>query len=369
MAGMRAVEELLVARSRPLRHHRHRRRSRSQITIASCCRRSWRATRRSTRSSSIRGAGTASAASPDSRKRRDGDRSRGASGRARGRPRRAYDKLLLATGSKPLAPPIPGLDLPNVRAFRDIADVEAMIGAAASSRRAVVIGGGLLGLEAAWGLKRRGMSVALVHLMPTLMERQLDVAAAELLRRELEAPRHCHFHQRPDRGDRRRRTRRGGRARRRPPHRDGIRRVGHRHSAQYRAGARRGARRQSRYCGRRRYGDERSATSTRSANASSITARCSGWWRRSGTRRRFAARGSPATDGRLCSAAGLHQLEDNGRGRLLRRRARRRRSGGSGDHAARRQARPLQESHPARRQNCRLRALRQRRRTAPGTWN
>ena len=98
----------------------------------------------------------------------------------------AYDKLVLATGSKPLAPPIPGLALPNVRAFRDIADVAAMIEAAASSRRAVVIGGGLLGLEAAWGLKRRGLSVAVVHLMPALMERQLDVAAAELLRRELE---------------------------------------------------------------------------------------------------------------------------------------------------------------------------------------
>ena len=99
----------------------------------------------------------------------------------------AYDKLLLATGSKPVAPPIPGLGLPNVRPFRDIADVEAMIAAATSDRRAVVIGGGLLGLEAAWGLKRRGMSVALVHLMPTLMERQLDVAAATLLHRELDA--------------------------------------------------------------------------------------------------------------------------------------------------------------------------------------
>jgi nitrite reductase (NADH) large subunit len=98
-----------------------------------------------------------------------------------------YDKLLLATGSKPVAPPIPGLGLPNVRAFRDIADVEAMIAAAASDRRAVVIGGGLLGLEAAWGLKRRGMAVALVHLMPTLMERQLDVAAATLLHRDLDA--------------------------------------------------------------------------------------------------------------------------------------------------------------------------------------
>jgi nitrite reductase (NADH) large subunit len=96
-----------------------------------------------------------------------------------------YDKLLLATGSKPLAPPIPGLGFPNVRAFRDIADAEMMIAAAQSGGRAVVIGGGLLGLEAAWGLKRRGMAVALVHLMPTLMERQLDVAAGELLRRDL----------------------------------------------------------------------------------------------------------------------------------------------------------------------------------------
>ncbi|HVU44015.1 MAG TPA: FAD-dependent oxidoreductase [Xanthobacteraceae bacterium] len=98
-----------------------------------------------------------------------------------------YDTILLATGSKPLAPPIPGIGLPNVRAFRDMADAEAMIAAARSGRRAVVIGGGLLGLEAAWGLKRRGMSVALVHLMPTLMERQLDIAAGELLRRDLDA--------------------------------------------------------------------------------------------------------------------------------------------------------------------------------------
>jgi nitrite reductase (NADH) large subunit len=99
----------------------------------------------------------------------------------------AYDRLLLATGSRPLAPPIPGLGLPGVRAFRDIADVEALIAAAHPQARAVVIGGGLLGLEAAWGLKRRGMSVAVVHLMPSLMERQLDAPAGALLRRDLEA--------------------------------------------------------------------------------------------------------------------------------------------------------------------------------------
>ena len=97
-----------------------------------------------------------------------------------------YDKLLLATGSKPLVPPIVGHDLPGVCTFRDISDVEKMIEAARPCRRAVVIGGGLLGLEASWGLRRRGMEVAVVHRMPTLMERQLDPIAAELLQSDLE---------------------------------------------------------------------------------------------------------------------------------------------------------------------------------------
>ncbi len=96
-----------------------------------------------------------------------------------------YDRLLLTTGSKPIVPPIPGLNLPGVCAFRDLADVDTMIDAAANHKRAVVIGGGLLGLEAAWGLKRRGMEVAVVHLMPTLMERQLDETAGKLLQRDL----------------------------------------------------------------------------------------------------------------------------------------------------------------------------------------
>jgi nitrite reductase (NADH) large subunit len=96
-----------------------------------------------------------------------------------------YDKLLLATGSKPIALPLPGLTLPGVTAFRDMDDVERMLAGGAAGRRAVVIGGGLLGLEAAWGLKRRGMAVTVVHLMPILMERQLDATAAGLLRRDL----------------------------------------------------------------------------------------------------------------------------------------------------------------------------------------
>jgi nitrite reductase (NADH) large subunit len=98
----------------------------------------------------------------------------------------SYDKLLLATGSQPLVPPLPGLQLPGLCCFRDIKDVDAMIAASEQYRRAVVIGGGLLGLEAAWGLKRRGMAVAVVHLMPTLMERQLDAAAGQLLLRDLD---------------------------------------------------------------------------------------------------------------------------------------------------------------------------------------
>ncbi len=97
-----------------------------------------------------------------------------------------YDKLLLATGSRPIVPPLPGLELPGVCAFRDIADIEEMIGASERFRRAIVIGGGLLGLEAANGLLKRGMSVAVVHLMDTLMERQLDPTAGKLLQRELD---------------------------------------------------------------------------------------------------------------------------------------------------------------------------------------
>ncbi len=97
-----------------------------------------------------------------------------------------YDRLLLATGSNPFMLPVPGKDLPGVIGYRDIADTEAMIEAAARHRHAVVIGGGLLGLEAANGLKLRGMDVTVVHIMPWLMERQLDETAGKLLQRSLE---------------------------------------------------------------------------------------------------------------------------------------------------------------------------------------
>ena len=97
-----------------------------------------------------------------------------------------YDRLLLATGSNPVMLPVPGSDLPGVIAYRDIKDTDEMIEAASHYRHAVVIGGGLLGLEAANGLRLRGMDVTVVHLMPWLMERQLDRTAAGLLQQSLE---------------------------------------------------------------------------------------------------------------------------------------------------------------------------------------
>jgi nitrite reductase (NADH) large subunit len=98
-----------------------------------------------------------------------------------------YDKLLIATGSDPFIIPVPGRDLPGVIAFRDMDDVDTMLAAANAGGDAVVIGGGLLGLEAAHGLSLRGMKVTVIHLMPTLMERQLDEAAGWLLKNALEA--------------------------------------------------------------------------------------------------------------------------------------------------------------------------------------
>jgi nitrite reductase (NADH) large subunit len=99
----------------------------------------------------------------------------------------AYDKLIIATGSMPIVIPVPGSNFPGVLTYRDMDDVTAMLLAAQSRGAAVVIGGGLLGLEAAAGLKERGMDVTVVHLMPTLMERQLDPAAGHLLKRAVEA--------------------------------------------------------------------------------------------------------------------------------------------------------------------------------------
>ena len=104
----------------------------------------------------------------------------------RGGTTESYDRLLIATGADPFIIPVPGKDLPGVIAFRDMDDVSAMLAAADAGGDAVVIGGGLLGLEAAHGLSLRGMKVTVIHLMPTLMERQLDEAAGWLLKQALE---------------------------------------------------------------------------------------------------------------------------------------------------------------------------------------
>ena len=98
----------------------------------------------------------------------------------------SYDRLLIATGSNPFIIPVPGHDLEGVVSFRDIHDVDRMLEAASKHKHAVVIGGGLLGLEAANGLMQQGMSVTVVHLMDTLMERQLDSVAGNMLKTSLE---------------------------------------------------------------------------------------------------------------------------------------------------------------------------------------
>lgn len=98
----------------------------------------------------------------------------------------AYDRLILATGSNPFMLPIPGKELDGVLAYRDIADTQAMIDAAARYRHAVVIGGGLLGLEAAHGLRKRGMQVTVVHAGEWLLDRQLDPTAGQMLQKALQ---------------------------------------------------------------------------------------------------------------------------------------------------------------------------------------
>jgi nitrite reductase (NADH) large subunit len=99
----------------------------------------------------------------------------------------AFSKLVFATGSQPIKPDIPGMDLPGVLTFRDVDDVNAIAATKAAGARVVVIGGGLLGLEAAYGLAKAGARVTLLHLMDRLMERQLDQRAALMLQRAVEA--------------------------------------------------------------------------------------------------------------------------------------------------------------------------------------
>ena len=98
-----------------------------------------------------------------------------------------YDDLIIATGSAPFIIPVPGKNLPGVVTYRDLEDTNAMIAAAKPGAKAVVIGGGLLGLEAAAGMQMRGMQVVVIHIMGHLMERQLDPAAGYLLQKSLES--------------------------------------------------------------------------------------------------------------------------------------------------------------------------------------
>lgn len=99
----------------------------------------------------------------------------------------SYDKLVIATGSSPIMIPLPGHTLPGVKVYRDLDDVEAMLECAKSGGNAIVIGGGLLGLEAADGLQQQGMSVTVIHLAEHLMEKQLDKPAAFLLEKAMTA--------------------------------------------------------------------------------------------------------------------------------------------------------------------------------------
>src|SRR3954470_14964815 len=93
-----------------------------------------------------------------------------------------FSRLVFATGSSALRLPVPGGDLAGVHVFRDSRDVDLLLGLAAGNKRVVVVGGGLLGLEAAYGLAKAGADVTLIHLLDRLMERQLDAPAAELLK-------------------------------------------------------------------------------------------------------------------------------------------------------------------------------------------
>ena len=98
-----------------------------------------------------------------------------------------FVKLVLATGSKPIRLNVPGMDLPGVLTFRDLGDVDSIEKAALRNRKGVVIGGGLLGLEAAYGLAKAGLQVSVIHLMDRLMERQLDARGSALLKATVEA--------------------------------------------------------------------------------------------------------------------------------------------------------------------------------------
>ena len=186
-----------------------------------------------------------------------------------------YDKLVIATGSVPFIIPVPGHNLAGVLTYRDLDDVHAMLLAAKSRGKAVVIGGGLLGLEAAAGLSEQGMDVTVVHLMPTLMERQLDPAAGYLLAEAIKARGIkviTSANTKQILGDKVA----GRRARRRHDAAGRPRGDGGRHPAQRDARQGRRPGRQPRHRRRRADAHHRSRRSSRSANAPRSRARCFG---------------------------------------------------------------------------------------------
>ena len=268
-----------------------------------------------------------------------------------------YDRVILATGSNPVVLPLPGKELPGVVTYRDIADVDKMIAASREHKHAIVIGGGLLGLEAAYGLQKRGMAVTVVHLVPTLMERQLDARG----RRALEALARAARAQVPDAGpdgrDRRRRPRRGGalrgwqRAAGRP------RRDGRRHPAELRAREGERHRVRARRARERHDADIRPAhlraRRMRSAPRHLLRARRAvvraGEGARESSRR---VRHRP-----LPRIANVDEAQGDGHRSLLRRRFQRRRGHGRARVPGRR-ARRLQENRAEGQQDPRRRALR-----------
>ena len=197
----------------------------------------------------------------------------------------AFSKLVLATGSSPLRLNVPGADLPGVHTFRDSRDVDLLLALAAQKKRVVVVGGGLLGLEAAYGLAAAGAPVTLLHLMDRLMERQLDAPAAELLKSPGRAQGHRGSAQRQHRAHPWRDPRRGSRTRGRPADRRRCGDFRGRHPAQCRAGE--GGRHsgQSRHRRRRLLANRRARISSRSANAPSIAASATAWSSRPTSRR------------------------------------------------------------------------------------
>ena len=187
MAGL----ELSRSSSSCARRYDRDRRRRAPPTTACCCRRCWPARSATTTSSCGRAPGTPSTASTllTGAARVALDPAERAASRSSTASRLAFDQLVLATGSEPIRLPLPGSDLAGRHHVPRSSTTSAAMRGRGRGTPAVVIGGGLLGIEAAYGLARAGCQVTLVHLMDRLMERQLDAARRGLLQRRARKPR------------------------------------------------------------------------------------------------------------------------------------------------------------------------------------